>query len=55
MNQVSQIEERSRRLYFKSMGAILTKQEIMAEQYRTRILAAPSVPESDSGSQSDED
>ena len=30
MKQVSQIEERARRLYFKSMGAILAKQETIA-------------------------
>lgn len=34
--QLSQIEERCRRLYFKSMGAILARQEAIAGTYRSR-------------------
>ena len=36
MKQISQMEERCRRLYFKSMGAILQRQEIIAQNYRSR-------------------
>jgi Zn-dependent protease with chaperone function len=36
MKQVSQIEERARRLYFKSMGAILARQEVIAATWRER-------------------
>jgi Zn-dependent protease with chaperone function len=35
--QVSQMETRSRRLYFKSMGAILTRQEAIAEKYNCSV------------------
>jgi Zn-dependent protease with chaperone function len=38
MKQVSQIEERARRLYFKSMGAILARQEVIAAAWRERQL-----------------
>ncbi len=36
MKQVSQVEERCRRLYFKSMGAILLQQEALAQSYRSK-------------------
>ena len=36
MKQVSQAEERCRRLYFKSMGAILLQQESLAQNYRSK-------------------
>lgn len=39
--QIAQIEERCRHLYFKSMGAILKRQEAIAENYRARVLQAP--------------
>ena len=42
--QVSQIEERSRRLYFKSMGAILARQEKIAAAWREKH-PDPTVPE----------
>jgi Zn-dependent protease with chaperone function len=42
--QVSQIEERSRRLYFKSMGAILTRQEALAAHYREWIANGAATP-----------
>ena len=38
--QISQIEDRCRRLYFKSMGAILTRQEAIAQNYRAAASAA---------------
>ncbi len=41
MQQVSQIEERCRRLYFKSMGAILGQQEAIAQRYRSQQADAP--------------
>lgn len=39
--QVSEIEERCRRLYFKSMGTILSLQEQIAERYRERVPGEP--------------
>lgn len=39
-SQISQIEERCRRLYFKSMGAILARQEAIARNYQARALEA---------------
>jgi Zn-dependent protease with chaperone function len=39
--QISQIEDRCRRLYYKSMGAILMRQEAIAKNYQARLLEAP--------------
>jgi Zn-dependent protease with chaperone function len=38
--QTSEMEERCRRLYFKSIGAILQRQEAIAEKYRTEVVEA---------------
>jgi hypothetical protein len=39
--QASEIDRHSRRLYFKSMGAILLRQEAIARRYRSEVLGTP--------------